>query len=136
MVFFLDPCTQVSMEINSFVNFWTVLQDLKMRPCWQPNQGECSNMWHVNAHKRHWHIALPLLLNNLGWPNDNSRCTFFSSLCLVTHAYLFTFHFMRAGRDIYNSSLCACLYLCVCLCLYIRMFINYCLCLLKHLLNF
>ena len=39
----LDPCTQASMKIHSFAQFWTVLQDPTMRPCWQPNQGECSD---------------------------------------------------------------------------------------------
>ena len=39
----LDPCTQISMELNSFDHFWTVLKNPKMRPCWQSNQGECSD---------------------------------------------------------------------------------------------
>ena len=31
------------MEKHSFVNFWTVLRNPKMRPCWPPNQGERSD---------------------------------------------------------------------------------------------
>ena len=32
-------CTLAGMEVHSFAHFWTVLQNPKMRPCWQPNQG-------------------------------------------------------------------------------------------------
>ena len=37
-----------------FAHFWTVLQNLKMRPCWPLNQGECSDRLLTKALKSKW----------------------------------------------------------------------------------
>ena len=37
LIIFLDQCTRISLKLQSFDNFWTVLKTPKMRPCWQPN---------------------------------------------------------------------------------------------------